>query len=273
MDQRAVTVQITGHLRRVIKRSPLGRLLRRRHLYCVGLPKAGTESVAKLFGKAFRSAHEPQYRETIELACAAGEHRLAPEDVRRALLSRDRDLRLDVEASHVLARFCPELVEIFPAAKFILTVRQPLSWLDSEINQCINYPRSNAAAGFAPWIRLRDLNYGPPPDSRPEQEGALAQFGLHSLDGFLSYWARHIDAVLDAVPASRLLIVPVESLSRQVSTIARFAQVRDRQLAHDLAHSHRAPVRHDVLLQIPPEYLRAKVDAHCGRLVARLYTA
>lgn len=254
-----------------IKRSPIGNLLRRRHLFCVGLPKAGTESVARLFSRKFRSAHEPRYVETIELACAFEAGQLSIHEVTDALIERDREMRLDMEASHVMARFAPALADTFKEARFILTVREPISWLDSELNQCINYPNNNTTLGFAPWIRLRNVCYGPIPADRPSEELALATYQLHSLDGMLGYWQRHISGVLKGIPGDRLLVLRVEDLSRSLEQIARFADVSVSSLAAERSHSHKAPVQHRVLDSIPADYLRRKVAQHCGMLCETYY--
>jgi len=249
-----------------IKKSPIGNLLRQRHLFCVGLPKAGTESIARLFDRSFRSVHEPRYVESIELACAFEAGQLSTHEVTDALIARDREMRLDMEASHVMARFAPSLADTFKDARFILTIREPISWLDSEINQCINYPNSNTASGFAPWIRLRNVCYGPIPADRPSEELALETYQLHSLDGMLGYWQRHISGVLKGVPRDRLLVLRVEDLSNSLEQIAKFADVPGSSLAAERSHSHKAAVRHRVLSGIPADYLRSKVAQHCSAL-------
>jgi hypothetical protein len=258
-------------LKRTIRRSRLGELLRKRHIFGVGLPKAGTESIARLFGGRLRSAHEPRYQETIAFACAFESGQLSHDNLRTLLIERDRELRLDCEASHVVARFTPFLVEVFPKATFILTIREPLSWLDSAINQCINLPTTNANPGFLPWLQLRELNYGPIPTSRPDAERPLDDFGLHSLDGMLTYWKRHVKTVIDSVPASRLLVLRVEDLSNSIGSIARHVGLPERMLAVEKHHTHKAPMRHHVLARIPPDYLHEKVLFNCGGLAGQYY--
>ena len=52
-----------------------------------------------------------------------------------ALNERDANYQLDMEASHYLHHLSGALVDLFPMARFILTIRDPLSWIQSEINQ------------------------------------------------------------------------------------------------------------------------------------------
>lgn len=110
-------------------------------VFCIGLPRTGTHSLAHMFGKHFRAAHEPKKQETIINILDWKSGRYSKSKMLRILALRDKRLKLNLEASHYLHHIVDLLVELFPQAKFILTVREPISWLASETNQ--NYRTRN----------------------------------------------------------------------------------------------------------------------------------
>ena len=134
-------------LKRMAKTSFIYPLLRPRRfmMYCVGPAKSGTVSVEwNVLCKLPRSAAgEAAFREIIVLAVDCLEGRLKKSAVLRQLRRRDRRLRLEVDSFNQLSVFVQEFVDQFPQAKFLLTAREPRSWLRSIINQHLNVDVSN----------------------------------------------------------------------------------------------------------------------------------
>lgn len=265
-------MQVQSALRRAIIKTPLWPLLRPRriHVYGVGAPKTGTHSIANLFSEHYRSAHEMQVERTTHLLqkrYAGGLQRLAS-----AVRERERRWRLECESAHLLAHFADVLADEFPRAKFILTVREPRSWLRSVIDQCIKNPRTEFLHDqeFRCWIRLRDLYFGVPPEEYPVPERPLAANDLHTLDGYLSYWTRHNRMVLDAVPSDRLLVVRTRELSDSIDRIAAFMGVSPSTLAREKSHSYKAPKRYELLDEVDEGYVQDKITEHCSGVMARL---
>ncbi len=234
-------------------------------LYGVGSAKSGTHSIAELFGPPLRSFHEPEVERTIDFVLAKEAGQLSQEQVRDYLLARDRRLRLDVEASHVNVFFVAELAELFPLARFVLTIREPLSWLDSFINHQLSYPTGER------WQKLRDLRFQPERYPHGKGEEVLAAKGLYSLDGYFSYWARHQRRVLEAVPQERLLILRTSEIGPRAAEIATFAGVSPETLREERSVSFPAKEKHEVLAQIDAERLAAAMQTHCGELAARFF--
>lgn len=75
-------------------------------------------------------------------------------EIENVLTMRDIFLNLEVEAAHYLYMLVPYLADLFPDAKFILTVREPRSWLNSEINMNLK----TAGDGF--WDKYQQFKYG-----------------------------------------------------------------------------------------------------------------
>jgi len=116
--------------------------------YCVGTSKSGTHSIAGIFASHYRAAHEPEVQSSIELVLATQETAAT----RETLLDRDRRLSLDLEASNLLAFIAADLVAAFPAARFVMTIRDCYAWLDSCLNHQMNASRGD---DMAPWWPAR----------------------------------------------------------------------------------------------------------------------
>jgi hypothetical protein len=240
-------------------------------VFGVGAPKTGTHSIARLF-QNFRSGHEGHGVETIELLHKWKNDERSEADVRQALRRRDRNWRLECDVAHFLGPFTPHLCDLFPDAKFILTVREPRSWLRSVIDQCMNNSRERLL-DLTPqyrWAQLRDLYYGPPPNEYPAEETPLEEYNLHTISGFLEHWAEHNRTVLDHVPSDRLLVLRTKNISQSLSSIASFVGVERGSLRKRHRHAYEAPERHHVLKDINAQYLDRKIRQHCRSTVRRI---
>ena len=184
-----------------------------RHIrvYGVGAAKTGTQSIYKIFAKNYRSAHEPGFDEAIDHISIKNSDNFNIKYTLRWLHNRDRSLWFECESSHAIAWFSDLLVKEFPDAKFILTVRDCYSWLGSVINQHYN---NDQATGHLK--KLRDIYHKT--DGKYETE-ILKKLDLYTLDGYLSYWARHNDFVLNAIPQDRLLVIPTQHIKTKLELL------------------------------------------------------
>jgi len=247
-----------------VKKTPLWPLLRPRriHVYGVGAPKTGTKSLARLFGR-YRQGHEPHVSQTVDLIRSSpSEH-----EIRTCLRERDRRWRLECEVGYFLVYLCDALAAEFTEARFICTVRQPRSWLRSIIDQCINNPRSELPSEYR-W--LRDHSFGPIPDQYPSQEEPLSRFQVHTLEGYLSYWAFHYQTVLDTLSTERCLFVHTKDLTQAPERIANFTGIPVSRLQVDESHVHKTSKKHGVLKTIDDQYLQEKIDMYCHDVANRL---
>ncbi|HYG67897.1 MAG TPA: exostosin family protein, partial [Anaeromyxobacteraceae bacterium] len=164
---------------------------RRLHVYGVGAPKSGTHSVANLFAPAYRSEHEPHSALTIVHLLRLFEGRYSEAAVERLLRARDRWMGLDVEAAHYMHHVVGELVRVFPEARFVLTIRDPYTWLTSAVNQSIHNYR-NPHPARAVWLALSDYRYGRYGFTYSPEEAALrAHKGVYPIGSYLDYWTAH----------------------------------------------------------------------------------
>jgi hypothetical protein len=186
----------------------------------------------------------------------------------RYLRWRDRELYLEMESSHLAAAFVESLVELFPTSRFILTVREPRSWLNSMLTQQLNgreqWARQTAPgprAEFFPALHRHLL--GGEQHRRWPGEEVLEEHALYPLDAYLAWWADHNRGVLQAVPRERLLVLPTSSISRETSLIAEFVGVPVASLSRRGEHSNRAPKKHQLVDRIDPSLLADRIAHQC----------
>ena len=249
------------------RRSRLFRALypRRFRLYHVGIAKAGTHSIAAIFAKHHLSAHEPEAYRTIDLVVRQYEGQPSAA-VDAELLLRDERLYLEVEASHIISELVPNLVRLFPDAKFLLTLRDPVSWLESVIQQV---ERTKNLRNVKDWERLRVCRWGNLA-ALPE-EAAFRAAGVVSIAGSLARFRNHHECVLKAVPSDRLLILPMQEIGARLGEIADFAGVPRSSVRPEAAHSYKRITNVSLLDCVPAEYIDGLVQRECGDLVRRFF--
>jgi hypothetical protein len=203
----------------------------------------------------FRSAHEPE---------ASDLHHVILSDTKIDRIGlirlRDETLNLEMNSSQLNYFFIHELVMALPEAKFILTIRDCYSWLDSFINHQLSRPSDHN------WERVRELRFGKK-ENHPVEERAFAERELYTLEGYLRYWARHNADIISAVPPSRLLIVKTNDLAKSADVISSFLGILPSEIAVKHSHEHLATTKHSVLKEVSRDYLEYKVSLCCGNLM------
>jgi hypothetical protein len=230
------------------------------HAFGVGMAKSGTHSLSAMFRRHHRSAHEPEEDLLIEHILGVADGRVSSAVLERYLTEADKRLKLEMNASLLNYFVLPSLVEMFGEARFILTVRPPLVWLESMINQQLRIPCP------VRWQRLRDLRFGNTATFSAE-EHALEARGLYTLKGYLSYWARHNRDVLQQVPGDRLLVVETNRLASSIGRIAEFLGVPASTLNARDAHAFKARRHFDVLSEMDQGYLEETAIRICGVVI------
>lgn len=212
-----------------------------------------------------RSAHEAECEEVIDVIMANAAGRMDDSEMVCYLLLRDRRLSLELDASHLNIFFLHKLVPLFPAARFILTIRDPYSWLDSFINHQLTHSAS------ARWLAFRDFRFRPDVYVHRPEEMILKDHGLYTIDGYLSYWGWHNRKAIAAVPEEQLLIVRTDQLTERLDEIASFAGLPKARLKKEKSHSFKARKKFGLLDKVDRQFLEAKIAEHCGGLVTRYF--
>jgi hypothetical protein len=237
----------------------------RNRLYGVGTAKSGTHSIAAMFAAPVRARHEPDAPVAIRKILDRLSGRIRDAEFRRWVRARDGELNLDVDSSQLNFFLLDVLLEEFPAARFVLTIRDCYSWLDSYFNHSLQ------RASAREWIELRDRRFRPHLFKHPPEERVLKEHGLYTLDGYLSYWAEHNETVLRQVPAGRLLVVRTDEITPMAQRIAVFAGLPRPAVRVEQSHAFRASVKHRLLERIERSHLEGRVQQHCGELMRRFF--
>lgn len=254
----ANTKSVLGTLRHKISR------LRPRHFhcYCVGAAKTGTTSIANSFQKNYRVAHEPETEQTNRLIIHYLENKITKKSLIQELKKRDRRLNLEMESAHPLGYVAGDLAEIFPKALFIITIREPLSWLKSRLNY--HHKRHPPA-----WEEYRDYFWIQKNTEYAPEEQILKEYNLCSLDTYLQQYADHYRRVLAEVPEDRRMIIKTSDINQSLPLIAEFLGQSSINL--EPKHSNREENKIQPLEAIDAQFVQEKIDFHCHDLITRFF--
>jgi len=234
---------------------------RKFQVYCVGLPRSGTHSVASMFRNKFRAEHEPYAGATIKMIEDVKRGKSSDKKVLKHLYIRDRLMQLELESAHYLYQFIPQLLELFPESKFILTVREPKSWLESEMNK--NYQSVDGQM----WSRYEALRYGVY-KNRYENNDIENLNGVYPVSSYLQYYVDHIDFVLRNVPEEKLLVLDTFTIEENIERICEFTDAQKKHLNLSSIHSAKRKqkkVRINDLLE--EEKLNYLFDKYCRTFI------
>jgi hypothetical protein len=210
------------------------------------------------------SAHEPETHILLSLYDQHAQGTMTVSEQARVLRARDTLLWLDVESNHLLGLVIEGLVAAFPDARYVLTVREPRSWLESQINQ--QHEKGHIEPFKTAWHRM----YGGVPAT--EHDARLLGQGLYGVGGYLSYWSRQNLRVLRAVPPANLMVVWTREITDRADQIARFLGVAD--VNRERTHSNRRrekTLRLDAL--VAPDYLAEQIQRHTAEAMPVLREA
>jgi hypothetical protein len=226
----------------------------------VGTARTGTKSLAHTFRRSYRAAHEPESLALIEVLLRVDNGGVSYAELLSYVKKRDRSLWLEVESSQLAAELLSFIVPTYPQAKFILTIRDPISWLESIVNHELREAPNRTWTRWANRELQQHLEH-------PGEESEFAKRGLFTVEGYLSKWTRHNQHVLDSVPVERLLIVRTEDISSSLGRIADFLEIPVHTLDASSSHANIGADKISVLTLLERDYLEKKVAEICGQLM------
>ena len=234
---------------------------RKTQIFCVGTGKSGTHTLAEIWGKQLRTAHEPETEIMLGLYLKWKSGNLNDKAIIDFIIRQDKRLWLEVNSSAVNFLFLELLATIFPKSKYILTIRNPYTSLDSFFNHQLT---RNCSPN---WHKLRELRFRPDFYTHPEEEQSLKEHSLYTLDGYLSNWNEHNKKVLDTIPKERLLIVRTDQIAQNLDNLARFAGLKNGSKIIANCHVFPSEKKFNILDQLNADYLEYKIQQHCGELM------
>jgi len=250
-----------------IRRQIVGPLKTRRvRLYGVGTAKSGTHSICSMFSKNVRAGHEKQALRQIDIFFQWREGRLSDAKLTDWIHGRDTDLALEVDASWFNVLFIDFLVRQFPEARFVWTIRDCYSWLNSEFKRVLHIPSRHPLR-----IKMREFLHDPHNAVHAPEEAVLKENGIFTIDGYLSHWAAHNEKILAAVPEKQLLVVRTGQIGARAYEIADFAGLPRYAVHLNRTHEYRNPVKRDIIKEIDRNFLEKKVEQYCRPLMNRFF--
>lgn len=246
----------------------------RLRVYCIGAPKTGTTTLARLFQPQFRATHEAE----ASLMLAKLLQYMNTQDsgpLLRYLRHRDRRLGLEMDSSHLYYPILKLLVAEFADAKFILTIRDCYSWLDSLLN---HHAALYAARGNqwkfrrAKWIRYYDTVFGAKVFRHVPEEQVLSAHNLYTLDGYFRYWASHNQTAMSLIPPERLLVLKTTEIDEKLPEIESFLQLPRGTFAKPMRSNVRdTSQKLNLLARIDSDFVERKAQQYCQTLMQQYF--
>lgn len=237
--------------------------------YCVGIGKTGTTSMHAIFKEQYRSAHEPEARFLIAKILAFAKGNIDKNQFTQYIKHRDRRLSLEMDSSAYNYYLLDILVNEFSEAKFILTIRDCYSWIESSFAQHMYLLRIQDNWFRRHWIDFMELRFGSK-DKYAKEEAILADKGLPTLDGYFSYWKEHNSKVLATVPKERLLVVKTQEISHSIRRLEEFLGSPLGTFPNGVYENVRKE-NFNLLSQIDKDFLEAKANFHCKELMDKYF--
>ena len=236
---------------------------RKHRNFALGPPKSGTTSIARMFQNNCRSGHEALRPYTVN---AMHKHYLgsySDNDLCYSYLARDKQLLLELESNCFLAYRPDLLLSCFPTSKFLITVRQPLSWLDSILDNNVNYPR-NKTPTMTQWHEVM-FSYSEETVNLKDQP--LIDQGLYPLATYLNYWASTYEKCLSSIPKTQRLVVGTNNISQQRDYIASFMGISLDSVQTAASHANKTTEKHKLRSLLDPEYVQQTISSCCDGLI------
>jgi hypothetical protein len=238
---------------------------RRFHAFGIGMPKTGTHSLAGVFIN-YRAEHELAMEQFIQIIMARANGEISVAAARKRVRQLDRRLWLELNASWTNYLVLDLLIDEFPQAKFVLTIRDCYSWLDSMFNQLLGREHSEYRTQFHRWY-AESLS----PGTHESGDRVLAERGLWPLDLWLRGWHLHNSRMLDLVPSDRLFVVRTQDIRQEIPRMAEFMGVPPETLDAGRSHAYKADAKFKLLSELDADYLHERVQARCGDLMKKYF--
>lgn len=217
---------------------------------CIGNFKTGTVSLDGLLGQQLKGAHEPHAYLFARTWFKYAKGRISQDKWKEFLVRRSNALTLDFEASGFLTTEAPLLAELFPNAKFVLTIRDPESWCRSMLRHII---KNRTKLGYHYWEPVLRHWFTDQPEATsdkaeaywphaqhefPTEESSLKNQDLYPLKGLLDYWQQSNVQAIETIPEERLLILDTKKLSESIEQLAMFLNLEVQRLRAAKSHLH-----------------------------------
>lgn len=228
---------------------------RKCHVYCVGAAKTGTTSISHVYSQCMRAAHEPEVTQTTNLVVEFLQNNISESTVRKELQQRDKRLFLELESSHPLGYLAPFLTDIYPEARFVVTVREPKSWLKSRLNY--HHYKSPPE-----WKKYRDYIWSRHFNGFAKEEKILEEHGLFSLEAYLKQYAEQYEILFSKIPSDKYIIIKTSEIDEKIPAITKFIGIGDKNLSP--VWTNKLEKEKDILSLLESDFVSEKISQHCA---------
>ena len=231
-------------------------------VFCVGLFRTGTTTMWEMFARSFRADHEFLIQEEMDVFQRRLSSCITNDEVRAFIRARDAAKPLDLDACGIHFGLLDILLDEYPEAKFILTLRNVYSW----INSCVGKMYGDFVGGWGSRAgTLVNCFSFLPNGELSTEDRANAKICLEQL---MKTWEWHGRRIQKLVPRDRLLIVRTEELSGSVNCIASFCGVDPAAI--DSLHCNPGQST-NFLACFDAEILEELIELHCSERMAETY--
>mgnify|MGYP000382547711 CR=1 FL=1 len=236
---------------------------RKSHIFCIGAAKTGTTSIAQCLSSDYRTAHEPETILTNKLIIDKLDGNILNTHLKQELIKRDNRLKLEVESSHPLSYLSQELIEVFPKAKFIVTIREPYAWLESRLN--FHYKKKPPE-----WEEYRNYFWIKKNTKYKKEEEVLKEYNLCTLETYLKQYAEQYKIIFDHIPAEKMLLIKTDSLNSSIRNIENFVNVKNGSLKMPITNKEHNKI--SVLASIEDIFIREKIWTNCHEIIEQFFS-
>lgn len=227
------------------------------HAYAIGSGKTGTASIAAMFSKHYRSAHEPLPALTNQLVIEYDRGDLHPDAAATLFWARDQDLDLEMDASHPLGFIAPVFAQAIRKhdLQFIVTIRNPVTWIRSRIKY--HYTVKPPA-----WEAFRHhFWWGWPFIWGDEDHYLYLRYGLCPVASYFKAYEKQYRLIKTHLPPERYLLIATETLNESVSSLARFLGIPPKTI--EPQHVNQSPAMFDPSQSLEDGWLSEMAEEHC----------
>jgi hypothetical protein len=217
----------------------------------------------EIFKRSFRADHEYMLMPTLSAVIGLATGETTRSRFVEFVVQRDATGDLEVDAAGFHYLYADVLLDLHPRARFILTMRDCYSWLNSCIGLLSDdFYRSEKAEFIGNFIN--NLNQMPDGSftwtTRPRCKVCLKQL--------MKMWSAANASLVRRIPADRLLVLRTGDLTNSIPAIAEFSGVAANDL--DVDHANKGPGL-NFLSCFDGERLERLVQRYCGHLMAERF--
>jgi len=217
----------------------------------------------EIFKRSFRAEHEFMLMPALSAVIGHATGETTRSQFVEFVRQRDAAGDLEVDAAGYNYLYADVLLDLDSHARFILTIRDCFSWL----NSCIGLLRDdfyrNEKSEFIGSF-INNANHVPDGTvtwtSRPRGKVCLKQL--------MKMWTAANTSLLHRIPTERLLVLRTDDLSHSIPAIAEFVGVPESDLDADHANKGGGV---NLLGSFDGERLERLVSSHCGDLMAAMF--